>query len=104
MSSGFRSRRNPEVGYLAVDLSTRHTGWVRVTSNRGSTYLISVENLDPAPAEPIRTAYRVEPYGAAWIAHRPDEPGHDCTDDRTHGTGEHPVTALRALLKLEEGR
>lgn len=113
MSAGYRSVRNPAVAYLDVDLSTRHTGWVRVTSNRGSTYIVRVDNLEPSPAGPALTPsagadptppYLVERYGHAWIAHRPSTPGHDCTDDATHGTGEHPVTAIRALLKLEEGR
>ena len=47
--------------------------------------------------------YLVEKYGQTWIAHRPDAEGHDCVDGQ-HGEGEHPVSAMRALLKLEEGR
>lgn len=48
--------------------------------------------------------YRVDRYSSGtWIAHRDD--GHDCLDDdfeMKHATGDHPVAALRALLKKEE--
>lgn len=46
----------------------------------------------------------VERHGATWIAHRLDEPDHDCAADDAdthHGTADHPTAALRALLKAE---
>lgn len=45
--------------------------------------------------------YTVEEYGSAWIAHRDD--GHDCmAEDAKHGTSDHPVAALRQLLREEK--
>lgn len=48
--------------------------------------------------------YRVDRYSSGtWIAHRDD--GHDCVADDSgalHAIADHPVAALRALLKKEE--
>lgn len=42
--------------------------------------------------------YLIEKYGANYIAHLDD--GHDCVDDDSpHGVADHPVAALRQLLK-----
>jgi hypothetical protein len=48
--------------------------------------------------------YVIEKVGARYFAHRDD--GHDCVEDESgilHAESDHPVAALRALLKKEEG-
>jgi hypothetical protein len=48
--------------------------------------------------------YVIDKHGNTYIAHRDD--GHDCVEDESgtlHAESDHPVAALRQLLKKEEG-